>query len=214
MQAAEQQHSIERPLHSSRKAGEPIEDPIAPHIAAILTHLGEDVRRPGLADTSKRYAAAMRFLAGGYESSVEEVVGRGVFAAEGSGAIAVRDVEFFSLCEHHILPFFGRVHIAYLPGDRIIGLSKIPRIVDLFARRLQVQERLTEQVADALVEVLAPRGVIVVSEARHLCMAMRGVQKQHSATTTLATRGACADDPAVRDHVLALLNSGAGASPL
>lgn len=180
-------------------------DPIAHHIEAIMRHVGEDVRRPGLADTPRRYAAAMRFLAEGYGGSLEEVVGNGVFAAEGDGVVVVRDVEFFSLCEHHVLPFFGRVHVAYMPSERIIGLSKIPRIVDLYARRMQVQERITEQVADALVEVLAPRGVIVIAEARHMCMSMRGVQKQHSITTTRALRGECARDAQTRADVLAML---------
>ena len=166
------------------------EDPLAPHVRAMLEALGEDPQREGLAQTPARYAKAMRYLAGGYAQDVDEVVGNGVFAAEGRGAVVVRDIEFHSLCEHHLLPFYGRVHVGYLPGERIIGLSKIPRLVDLFARRFQVQERLTEQVADALVKVLEPRGVLVVAEARHLCMAMRGVQKQHSSTTTRATRGA------------------------
>ena len=166
------------------------EDPLAPHVRAMLEALGEDPQREGLAQTPARYAKAMRYLAGGYAQDVDEVVGNGVFAAEGAGAVVVRDIEFHSLCEHHLLPFFGRVHVGYLPGRRIIGLSKIPRIVELFARRFQVQERLTGQVADALVKVLEPKGVVVVAEARHLCMAMRGVQKQHSSTTTRATRGA------------------------
>jgi GTP cyclohydrolase I len=166
------------------------EDPIAHNVRSILEELGEDVRREGLAQTPARYAKAMRFLAGGYAASVESVVGNGVFAAEGEGAVIVRDIEFHSLCEHHLLPFYGRVHVGYLPARRIIGLSKIPRIVDLFARRFQVQERLTEQVADALVKVLEPKSVVVIAEARHMCMAMRGVQKQHSSTTTRATRGA------------------------
>ncbi|HKX39431.1 MAG TPA: GTP cyclohydrolase I FolE [Burkholderiales bacterium] len=165
------------------------EDPISTHVRSVLEELGEDPRREGLAQTPVRYAKAMRFLAGGYAASVESVVGNGVFAAEGEGAVVVRDIDFHSMCEHHLLPFYGRVHVAYLPARRIIGLSKIPRIVDLFARRFQVQERLTEQVADALVSVLEPKGVVVVAEARHLCMAMRGVQKQHSSTTTRALRG-------------------------
>jgi GTP cyclohydrolase I len=164
-------------------------DPIASHVQAIMAHLGEDVSRPALVQTPRRFAAAMRYLAGGYEADPEMVVGSGVFEAEGQGLVLVRDVEFFSLCEHHLLPFFGRMHVAYLPGEKIIGLSKIPRLIDLYARRFQVQERLTEQVADALVQVLAPRGVLVMAEAQHMCMAMRGVQK-HSTTTTRATRGA------------------------
>jgi GTP cyclohydrolase I len=169
------------------------EDPIAPHVRAILAQLGEDASREGLRDTPGRYATALRYLTGGYAADVPAVIGNGVFAAEGEGAVAVRDIEFHSLCEHHVLPFYGRMHVAYRPGRRIIGLSKIPRLVDLFARRLQVQERLTEQVADALVQVLEPRGVVVVAEARHLCMAMRGVEKQHSATLTQTARGDHAD---------------------
>jgi GTP cyclohydrolase I len=148
------------------------------------------VRREGLAQTPARYAKAMRFLTSGCAASVESVVGDGVFAAEGEGAVAVRDIDFHSLCEHHLLPFYGRLHVGYLPARRIIGLSKIPRIVELYARRFQVQERLTEQVADALVSVLEPKAVVVMAEARHMCMAMRGVQKQQAATTTRATRGA------------------------
>lgn len=181
------------------------EDPLAPHVQAILGHLGEDARRPGLRDTPKRFAKAMRTLTAGYESDVQSVVGNGVFEAEGEGMVLVRDVEFFSLCEHHLLPFFGRVHVAYLPGRSIIGLSKIPRIVDLFARRLQVQERLTRQIADALVEVLEPQGVAVIAEAQHLCMAMRGVQKQHSATATHALRGVYATDAQARAEVLSMI---------
>ena len=165
------------------------EDPVATHIRSVLEDLGEDPNREGLAQTPARYARAMRYLASGYGTSVESVVGNGVFAAEGEGAVVVRDIDFHSLCEHHLLPFYGRVHVAYRPAQRIIGLSKIPRIVELFARRFQVQERLTEQVADALVRVLEPKGVVVVAEARHLCMAMRGVQKQDASTSTRALRG-------------------------
>jgi len=181
------------------------EDPIAPHVAAMLSHLGEDLGREGLLETPKRYAKAMRYLTGGYASDLETVVGNGVFQAEGDGVVLVRDVEFHSLCEHHLLPFFGRVHVAYLPGARIIGLSKIPRIVDLFARRFQVQERLTEQVADALMEVLEPKGVVVVAQAQHMCMSMRGVQKQQSATTTRALRGVYAQDAHARQDILAMI---------
>lgn len=131
-----------------------VEDPITPQVRAMLEALGEDPAREGLAQTPARYAKAMRYLAGGYALDVESVLGRGVFAAEGEGAVVVRDIEFHSLCEHHLLPFYGTVHVGYLPARRIVGLSKIARLVDLFARRLQVQERLTEQVADALVQAL------------------------------------------------------------
>jgi GTP cyclohydrolase I len=184
---------------------ESLADPIADHAHALIAHLGEDPRRAGLLETPKRFAKAMRFFTGGYEAEPEDVVGRGIFQAEGEGVVLVRDVEFHSLCEHHLLPFFGRVHVAYLPGERIIGLSKIPRIVDLYARRLQVQERITEQVADALVKLLKPRGVLVLAEARHLCMAMRGVEKQHSATATRALRGVYAHDTLARQEVIAMI---------
>jgi GTP cyclohydrolase I len=180
-------------------------DPIAAHAEAIIRSLGEDTSRPGLRATPQRYARAMRFLTGGYEVEPRDVVGNGIFQAEGEGVVLVRDVEFHSLCEHHLLPFFGRVHVAYLPGEKIIGLSKIPRLVDLYARRLQVQERFTAQLAEALVKVLDPRGVLVVAEARHLCMAMRGVEKQHSATATRALRGVYAHDALARQEVLSMI---------
>jgi GTP cyclohydrolase I len=184
---------------------ETLVDPIAAHAAALIANLGEDPRRESLRDTPERYAKAMRFLTSGYESEPEDVVGNGIFSAEGEGVVLVRDVEFHSLCEHHLLPFFGRVHVAYLPGDKIIGLSKIPRIVDLFSRRLQVQERITEQVADALMKLLEPKGVLVLAEARHLCMAMRGVEKQHSATATRALRGVYAHDVQARQEILSMI---------
>jgi len=184
---------------------ETLVDPIAAHAAALIANLGEDPRRESLRDTPERYAKAMRFLTSGYESEPEDVVGNGIFSAEGEGVVLVRDVEFHSLCEHHLLPFFGRVHVAYLPGDKIIGLSKIPRLVDLYSRRLQVQERITEQVADALMNLLEPKGVLVLAEARHLCMAMRGVEKQHSATATRALRGVYAHDAQARQEVLSMI---------
>ena len=168
-------------------------DPIAEHVRSIIESLGEDVTRGGLAATPARYAKALRYLAGGYAGDVESAVGNGIFPAEGESPVLMRDVQFYSLCEHHLLPFHGRIHVGYIPGRRIIGLSKIPRIVDLFARRFQVQERFTEQVADALVQTLEPKGVVVVSEAQHLCMAMRGVQEHGSSTTVRATRGACGE---------------------
>ena len=184
---------------------ETLTDPIAEHARAMLAHLGEDIRRPGLRDTPQRFAKAMRFLTGGYEIELADAVGNAIFAAEGDGVVLVRDVEFHSLCEHHLLPFSGRMHVAYLPNERIIGLSKIPRIIDLYARRLQVQERVTEQVAGALAELVDPRGVIVVAEARHLCMAMRGVEKQHSTTTTCAVRGVYAHDVHARQEILSMI---------
>jgi GTP cyclohydrolase I len=175
--------AILKPVHA--------EDPIATHVRAILGEIGEDSARGALVETPARYAKALRYLTGGYELEPEAVIGQGVFPAEGASPIVMRDIDFHSLCEHHVLPFYGRMHVGYVPDRLIIGLSKIPRIVDLFARRLQVQERLTEQVADALVAVLEPKAVVVLTEARHMCMSMRGVQKQGSFTTIRATRGAC-----------------------
>jgi GTP cyclohydrolase IA len=169
------------------------EDPVAAHVRSILEEIGEDWQRRGLAETPARYAKVLRDLTSGYAADPRSVVGNGLFPAEGEGLVVMRDIGFHSLCEHHLLPFHGRVHVGYRPGTSIIGLSKIPRIVDLFARRLQVQERITEQVADALAELLEPKGVAVVVEAQHLCMAMRGVQKLGSTTTTRATRGNCAE---------------------
>ena len=164
-------------------------DPVAAHVRGILEEIGEDLERGGLVETPARYAKALRYLTSGYAADLESVVGNGLFPAEGGGPVVVRDIAFHSLCEHHVLPFHGRVHVGYMPGRTIIGLSKVPRIVDVFARRLQVQERITEQVADALVKLLNPEAVVVVVEAQHLCMAMRGVEKQGSTTTTRATRG-------------------------
>lgn len=178
-------------------------DPLVQHAAALLAEL-DDPARPGLERTPQRLAAALRFLTSGAGRTLEDVVGKGLFPAEDDGVVLVRDIQFHSLCEHHVLPFFGVAHVAYLPGEKIIGLSKIPRLVELYSRRLQVQERLTAQIADALVEALQPRGVAVVLSASHLCMAMRGVQESRASTTTRALRGACREEP-VRSDVLALL---------
>jgi GTP cyclohydrolase I len=169
-----------------------------------LTLLGEDASRDGLLRTPQRVSAALRFLTGGYAHSVAEVVGEGVFEDGYQNMVLVRDIELYSLCEHHMLPFFGKAHVAYIPDGRIIGLSKIPRIVDVFARRLQVQERLTDQVADALMDVLRPRGVGVVIEAQHFCMMMRGVEKQNSSTVTSALRGEFRDCDMTRQEFLRL----------
>jgi GTP cyclohydrolase I len=176
-----------------------------------LELLGEDPAREGLLNTPSRVAKAMDFLTQGYNSSAEEVVGEGIFAEEHDNMIMVRDIELYSLCEHHMLPFFGKAHVAYIPNGKIVGLSKIPRIVDVYARRLQVQERLTEQVAEGLCRVLKPKGVGVVIEASHLCMMMRGVEKQNSKTITSALRGAFREDPKTRDEFLRLAHSSNGA---
>ena len=175
-----------------------------------LELIGEDPSREGLDRTPARVAKAMKFLTQGYNSSAEEVVGEGVFKEEHDNMIMVRDIELYSLCEHHMLPFFGKAHVAYIPNGKIVGLSKIPRIVDVYARRLQVQERLTEQIAEGLCRVLKPSGVGVVVEAYHLCMMMRGVEKQNSKTITSALRGAFREDPKTRDEFLRLAHSSNG----
>ena len=166
--------------------------------------LGEDPKREGLLRTPDRVATAMRWLTRGYRENIESIVGNAIFEEPHENMVMVRDIELYSLCEHHLLPFFGRAHIAYVPAGRIVGLSKLPRIVDVFARRLQVQERLTEEIAQAIEEVLQPRGVGVVIEAAHLCMMMRGVEKQSSKTITSALRGIFRSDPRTREEFLSL----------
>ena len=166
--------------------------------------LGEDPTRDGLIKTPERVAKAMAWLTRGYDLRVEDVVGDGVFEEEHESMVMVRDIELYSMCEHHMLPFFGKAHIAYIPNGRIVGLSKLPRIVEVFARRLQVQERLTEQIAQAIQDVLRPEGVGVVIECEHLCMMMRGVEKQNSKTITSALKGSFRNDPATRDEFLRL----------
>jgi GTP cyclohydrolase I len=170
-----------------------------------LELLGESPEREGLLDTPKRYAKAMQFLASGYEKDVKTVVGKAIFHEDSQEMVIVRDIELFSLCEHHLLPFFGKAHVAYIPNGKIIGLSKIPRIIDVYARRFQVQERLTSQVAEALMESLEPLGVAVVIEAVHLCMMMRGVEKQNSYTITSAMKGVFQSDATTRKELLSLL---------
>ena len=173
-----------------------------------LELIGEDPEREGLARTPSRVAKSLRFLTQGYDTSAEEVVGKGVFREEHDNMIMVRDIELYSLCEHHMLPFFGKAHVAYIPNGKIVGLSKIPRIVDVYARRLQVQERLTEEIAEGLCRVVNPSGVGVVIEAYHLCMMMRGVQKQNSKTITSALRGVFREDPKTRDEFMRLAHNG------
>jgi GTP cyclohydrolase I len=169
-----------------------------------LELIGEDPERPGLQKTPARVATSLSWLTRGHGMSVQDVVGDAVFEEEHESMVMVRDIELYSMCEHHMLPFFGRAHIAYIPNGRIVGLSKLPRIVEIFARRLQVQERLTEQVAQAIEDVLHPRGVGVVIEAVHLCMMMRGVEKQNSKTITSALRGEFRECPMTRDEFLRL----------
>jgi len=174
-------------------------------VKQILASLGEDPSREGLKKTPERVDAALRTLTRGYQMSVADVVGDALFEESHQSMILVRDIEIYSLCEHHMLPFFGRAHVAYIPNGKIVGLSKLPRIVEVFARRLQVQERLTDQVADAIMDTLHPHGVGVVIDCLHLCMAMRGVEKQNSRTMTSALRGAFRDDPRTRDEFLRLV---------
>jgi GTP cyclohydrolase I len=173
-------------------------------VRKMLLRIGEEPEREGLKRTPLRVAKAYDFLTSGYEMTVKDAI----FEEQAEEMVLVRDVEFYSLCEHHVLPFFGKAHVAYLPRGRVIGLSKIARIVDVFARRLQIQERLTNQVADALVQVLQPHGVAVIVEASHFCMMMRGVQKQNSSAVTSAMRGTFKDDGRSRAELMNLLNSG------
>lgn len=172
---------------------------IADHIRAILTLLGEDPDREGLIRTPERAARALWFITEGYRKDEKDVLNGAVFCSPGSGMVTVRDIEFYSMCEHHILPFFGSISIGYMPGDKILGLSKLARIVNVYARRLQVQEHLTAQIADAVMRLLPGcRGVIVQCRARHLCMMMRGVQKAESSTVTVESRGVFEDDATLR----------------
>jgi GTP cyclohydrolase IA len=173
-----------------------------------LELIGEDPSRDGLVKTPARVAASLSWLTRGYAMDPADVIGDALFEEAHENMVMVRDIELYSMCEHHMLPFYGKAHIAYIPNGRIVGLSKLPRIVDVFAQRLQVQERLTEQVAQALTDVLEPRGVGVVIEAYHLCMMMRGVQKQNSRTITSSLRGVFRDDPKTRDEFLRLAQWG------
>jgi GTP cyclohydrolase IA len=174
-------------------------------VRQMLGELGEDPRRDGLLKTPERVEKSLRWLTRGYGLSVNDAVGDAVFEEDHHNMVLVKDIEMYSMCEHHLLPFYGKVHVAYIPNGRIVGLSKLPRVVEVFARRLQVQERLTEQIARALMEVLEPQGVGVVIEAAHLCMMMRGVEKQNSKTVTSAMKGVFLDDLKTREEFLRLV---------
>ena len=176
-------------------------------VRQMLGALGEDPERNGLLKTPERVEKSLRWLTRGSQSSVEEAIGDAIFDEGHHNMVIVKDIEMYSLCEHHLLPFFGKVHIAYIPNGKIVGLSKLPRVVDVFARRLQVQERMTEQIATALMDVLQPKGVGVVIEAAHLCMMMRGVEKQNSRTITSALRGVFRDDARTREEFLSLAHA-------
>jgi GTP cyclohydrolase IA len=174
-------------------------------IRTMLAELGEDPTREGLRDTPKRVEKAYTFLTSGYRANIDEVLNNALFTVDYNEMVIVKDIDFYSLCEHHILPFFGKCHVAYIPATKVIGLSKIPRLVDVFARRLQVQERLTNQIADTIRAKIAPLGVAVVMEATHLCMSMRGVEKQNSFAVTSAMLGAFRDNSRTRMEFLELI---------
>src|SRR5881409_3251436 len=174
-------------------------------IRQLLTELGEDVGREGLVNTPKRVEKALKFLTSGYDANIDEVLNGALFTVDYNEMVIVKDVDFYSLCEHHLLPFFGKCHVAYIPSNRVIGLSKIPRLVEVFSRRLQVQERLTNQIADTIREKIAPLGVAVVMEATHLCMSMRGVEKQNSFAVTSAMVGVFRDNARTRIEFLELI---------
>jgi len=173
----------------------------------LIQEIGEDVTREGLVDTPKRAAAAFRFLNNGYNRSLENVLNNAIFEADTEDMVIVKDIELYSLCEHHLLPFIGKCHVAYLPQGKVLGLSKVARIIDMYGRRLQIQERLTKQIADAIQTAVQPRGVAVVVEAKHLCMMMRGVEKQNSVMTTSSMLGLFRQQISTRSEFLNLIKS-------
>ena len=191
-------------METKRSARGPREGDIAELVHTMLERLGENPEREGLVRTPLRAEKALRYLTSGYSMDVDKIVNDALFEVPYDEMVIVKDIEFFSMCEHHMLPFYGKAHVAYIPSGKVIGLSKIPRIVDVFARRLQVQERMTQEIADTLNRVLQPEGVGVVLEARHLCMMMRGVEKQHSGTVTSAMTGAFRTRKETRDEFLSL----------
>ena len=178
---------------------------IATHVREIIRLVGEDPEREGLRKTPERYEKALKFLTSGYHQNVDHVLNGATFSVSYDEMVVVKDIEFFSLCEHHLLPFFGKAHVAYLPNNKVVGLSKIARLVNMFARRLQIQERMTCQIAKSIQEKIAPQGVGVIIEARHLCMQMRGVEKQHGSAVTSAMLGAFRENKQTRDEFLALI---------
>jgi GTP cyclohydrolase I len=192
----------------ARNGGEP--GRLAELVRDMLGELGEDARREGLARTPERVEKALRYLTSGYEKDVHDILNDALFVEEYDEMVVVKDIDVFSLCEHHLLPFMGKCHVAYMPHKKIVGLSKIPRLVDMFGRRLQVQERLTTQIATTLNDALQPRGVAVVIEAMHLCMMMRGVEKQNSKAVTSAMLGAFRDRPETRAEFMELIKSSRG----
>lgn len=190
--------SDEKPLDARR---------IACHVREIIKLIGEDPNREGLRKTPERYEKTLKFLTSGYHQNAENILNGATFSVAYDEMVVVKDIEFFSLCEHHLLPFFGKCHVAYLPNKHVIGLSKVARLVNMFARRLQIQERLTSQIAAAIQEKISPEGVGVVIEARHLCMQMRGVEKQHGQAVTSAMLGGFRENKQTRDEFLALIRT-------
>ena len=201
MTTVKQENYVNKELYN-----EAVTDRIIGHYSSILTDIGEDVSREGLLKTPERASKAMQFLTSGYHMDPREILKSALFKEKYSEMVLVKDIELYSLCEHHILPFFGKAHIAYIPNGYIVGLSKLPRVVDVFARRLQVQERLTHEILSCIQEVMKPLGAAIVIEARHMCMMMRGVQKQNSVTTTSAFTGEF-EDETTRSEFLNLISA-------
>lgn len=189
-------------------------DAIQPLIEQLLTHLGEDPKREGLVRTPERVAKAFRFFTQGYRQDVDDILNGALFTVKYDEMVLVRNIDFFSLCEHHLLPFYGKCHVAYIPNDKVVGLSKIPRLVEVFSRRLQVQERLTVQIAEALQAKLHPQGVAVVIEARHLCMMMRGVETPNAVAVTSSMHGAFLNQQKTRDELMELIRRGGSGNGL
>jgi GTP cyclohydrolase I len=204
------QQSEEILLHEKTSEAKPKAGTIASLVRQMLVQLGEDPEREGLRKTPERYERALKFLTSGYHQSADQVLNGATFAVCYDEMVVVKDIEFFSLCEHHLLPFFGKCHVAYMPSKRVIGLSKVARLVNMFARRLQIQERMTSQIARAIEERISPEGVGVIVEARHLCMQMRGVEKQHGQAVTSAMLGVFRHNKQTRDEFLALAGSKKG----
>jgi len=176
-------------------------------VKEILEHIGEDPNREGLLDTPKRVRKAWEFMCGGYKEDPQEIIKKALFTSSNDEMVVVKDIEFYSMCEHHMLPIIGKAHVAYIPNGKVVGLSKIPRVVDVFARRLQIQEQLTEQIAEAINEAINPKGVAVVIDARHMCMEMRGVQKINSSTVTSALRGLFKREKKTKDEFMSIISS-------
>ncbi|HEV2521835.1 MAG TPA: GTP cyclohydrolase I FolE [Candidatus Acidoferrales bacterium] len=201
----DRKHIEELPLSEPGGAGSP--ESIAGHIRRILLSIGEDPNRDGLRRTPERFEKAFRFLTSGYHQDPEKLLNGAMFSVCYDQMVLVKDIEFYSLCEHHLIPFFGKCHVAYIPDKKVVGLSKIPRLVNMFARRLQIQERLTNQIANAIQQKIVPLGVGVVVEARHLCMVMRGVEKESSQTVTSAMLGSFKENPKTREEFLSLIRA-------